>query len=81
MSIPLAFHQLLFFFLICLPFNTGRHQCLIPVILATQEAEIRSIVVRSQSTQIIHETLSEKYPTQKRAGRVAQVVDCLPERP
>jgi hypothetical protein len=36
-----------------------------PVILATQEAEIRRVVVQSQ---IVQETLSEKYPTQKRAG-------------
>jgi hypothetical protein len=28
--------------------GTVRHQCFMPVILATQEAEIRRIVVRSQ---------------------------------
>jgi hypothetical protein len=38
---------------------------LTPVILATQEAEIRRIVVRSQPRQIVHETLSQKYPIQK----------------
>jgi hypothetical protein len=49
-----------------------------PVILATQEAEIRRIEVQSQSRQIVHETLSRKYSTQSRAGRVAQVVElCL----
>jgi hypothetical protein len=35
---------------------------LIPVILATQEAEIRRIVVQSQPGQIVHETLSQKNP-------------------
>jgi hypothetical protein len=37
-----------------------------PVILATQEAEIRSMVVQS------HETLSRKKPAQKSAGKEAQ---------
>jgi hypothetical protein len=45
-----------------------------PVIPATQEAEIRRIVVRSQPGQIVCETLSQKYPSQKRAGVVAQGV-------
>jgi hypothetical protein len=35
------------------------------LILATQEAEIRKIVVQSQPRQIVHETLSRKYPSQK----------------
>jgi hypothetical protein len=48
-----------------------------PIILATQEAQIRRITVQGQSTQIVHETLSLKYPTQKSAGGVAQVVECL----
>jgi hypothetical protein len=44
-----------------------------PVILATQKAEIRRITVRrSQPEQIIHEILSQKYPSQKRAGGVGQ---------
>jgi hypothetical protein len=43
-----------------------------PVILPTQEAEIRSIVVRSQPGQIICESLSLKFLSQKRAGRVTQ---------
>jgi hypothetical protein len=38
----------------------ARHQWLTPVILATQEAEIRRIEVRSQPGQIVHETLSRK---------------------
>jgi hypothetical protein len=35
-------------------------QWLVPVILATQEAEIRRTVVRSQPGQIVLETLSQK---------------------
>jgi hypothetical protein len=46
------------------------------VILATQEAVIRAMEVRGQPGQIVGETLSQKYPTQKRAGRVAQIIDC-----
>jgi F420-dependent methylenetetrahydromethanopterin dehydrogenase len=38
-----------------------------PVILATQEAEIRRIEVRSQPVQIVQETLSQKIPNTKRA--------------
>jgi hypothetical protein len=30
--------------------------------------------------QIVRETLSQKYPTQKRAGKVAQVVERLPSK-
>jgi hypothetical protein len=40
-----------------------------------QEAEVRRISVRSQPRQIVHETLSPKNPSQKRAGGVAQCVD------
>jgi hypothetical protein len=36
-----------------------------PVILVTQEAEIRRIAVLSQPGQTDHETLSQKYLTQK----------------
>jgi hypothetical protein len=43
-----------------------------PVILATQEAEIKRIAVQSQLRQIVHETLSRKNPSQKWAGGVAQ---------
>jgi hypothetical protein len=49
-------------------------QWLSTVILATQEAEIRRITVGSQPRQIVHETLSQKNPTQKRAGGVAEGV-------
>jgi hypothetical protein len=48
------------------------HQWLPPVILATQEAKIRRIVVQSQPKQIVLKTLSQKIPTQKRPGGVAQ---------
>jgi hypothetical protein len=45
------------------------------IILATHEAKIRRIAVRNQPRQMVHKTLSWKYPTQKRAGGVAQGVD------
>jgi hypothetical protein len=45
------------------------------IILVTQEAEIRRIMVQSQPRQIVQETLSWKKPIiQKRAGGVAQGV-------
>jgi hypothetical protein len=36
-----------------------------PVILTTQEAEIRRIIVQSKSRQTVHKTLSHKKPSQK----------------
>jgi hypothetical protein len=43
-----------------------------PVILATQEAEIRSIMVRSQSGQVVRKTLYQKKKKKKtKKGRVA----------
>jgi hypothetical protein len=41
------------------------HWWLTPVILATQEAEVRRIEVRSQPRQIVCETLSCQKPSQK----------------
>jgi hypothetical protein len=50
-------------------FEAG-HQWFTPVILATQEVEIRRIEVESQPGQIVCETLSRKYPTPKRTGGI-----------
>jgi hypothetical protein len=41
-------------------------QWLIPVILATQEAEIRRTAVQSQARQIVHETLSQEKTLHKK---------------
>jgi hypothetical protein len=38
------------------------HQWLMSIILAIQEAEIRRTEVQSQSRQIVHQTLPQKYP-------------------
>jgi hypothetical protein len=38
----------------------AKHRCLIPVILVTQRAEIRRIMVQSQARQTVCETLSPK---------------------
>jgi hypothetical protein len=45
---------------------------LTPVILATQEAEIRRIEVQRQPRQIVRENLSRKTLHKNRAGGVAQ---------
>jgi hypothetical protein len=47
---------------------------LTPIILSTQEAEIRRIKVQSQPRQIVHKNLSRKKPIPSRPGRVAQGV-------
>jgi hypothetical protein len=44
----------------------------VPVILATQEAEIRMIMVQRQPEQIVGKILSQKTHHKKRAGGVAQ---------
>jgi hypothetical protein len=52
-----------------------------PVILTTQEAEIRRIVVWSHPRQIVHKTLlqkTKKKPSQKRAGGVTQALSSSP---
>jgi hypothetical protein len=41
----------------------------VSLILVTQEADIRRIIVQSQ--HIVHETLSWKYSIEKRAGGMA----------
>jgi hypothetical protein len=45
-------------------------QWLMPIILATQEAEIRRIKAQDQPRQIVCETLFEKNPSQERCGGV-----------
>jgi hypothetical protein len=51
-----------------------------PVTPATQEAEMRSILIKHQPGQIVCEILSQKKPIQKRADGVAQVVQYLPSK-
>jgi hypothetical protein len=43
-----------------------------PVVLVTQEAEIRRISVEDSPGQIVRETISQKNPSQKRAAGVAE---------
>jgi hypothetical protein len=52
--------------------KTAGHRWLTPIILATQEAEIKRITVQSQPGQIVCETLSQKTLHKNRAGGVAQ---------
>jgi hypothetical protein len=51
---------------------TSRHLWFTPVILATQEAEIRRIVVRSQPWQIVLQDSISKSPSQKKSFGKAQ---------
>jgi hypothetical protein len=46
--------------------NPTKCRCLMPLILTTQEAEIRRIVVQNQPRQIVQETLSGNKPTPKK---------------
>jgi hypothetical protein len=55
--------------------NFAGHWWLAPVILATQEAEVRWIVVLSQSGQTVCKILSLKTCHKKRADAVAQGTD------
>jgi hypothetical protein len=52
---------------------TFGHLWLAPVMLATQEAEIRKISVQSQPRPKVHKTQSQKTLHKNRAGTVAQV--------
>jgi hypothetical protein len=54
------------------------HRWFLPIILATQEAEIEKIMVQSQPLAI--SSLYQKNPPQEMAGRVAQVVRGLPSK-
>jgi hypothetical protein len=51
-----------------------------PINLASQEAEIRRIIVQRQLQQIVQQTLSQNYPTRERAGGVAQAIKYLPSK-
>jgi hypothetical protein len=51
-----------------------------PVILATWGAEIRRIMFPSQPRKEFFKILFWKYPIQKRVGRVAYMVECLPTK-
>jgi hypothetical protein len=51
-------------------YKSAGHRWLTPIILTTQEAEIRKIVVQSQVNSSVD--LISKNPSQKRAGEVAQ---------
>jgi hypothetical protein len=53
------------------PHVPAGHWRLSPIILATQEAEIRKITVQSQPRQIVRKTLCQKNPLQKMVGGVA----------
>jgi hypothetical protein len=47
-----------------------------PVILATQEAEVKRITFRSQQQQIVQDPYLE-YTYKRAGGVVAQVVECM----
>jgi primosomal protein N'' len=49
------------------------------VLVASWEVEVRRIVIQSQLEHTVHETLSQKYPTnkKKKTDGMAQVVEHL----
>jgi hypothetical protein len=49
-------------------------------ILATEEAEWRTIIVGGKSRQTVQKTPSWKFPTESRAAGVAQEVEYLPRK-
>jgi hypothetical protein len=49
-----------------------------PIILVNQEAQEDQGLKPALGNS--SQDLSQKYPTQKRAGRVAEVVECLPSK-
>jgi hypothetical protein len=55
--------------------GTEQNRFIKDYISPTQEAEIRRITVPSQPGQVVCETLSQKSPSQNRAGGVAQGAD------
>jgi hypothetical protein len=55
---------------LCYKISDARNQWLTPVILATQETEIRRIMVQCKPGQKVRDPISKKHP--KRAGRVAE---------
>jgi hypothetical protein len=58
----------------------ARCRWLTPVVLATQEAEIRRITVQNQSIQKFVRPYLEKNHHKSRAGGVTQMVEFLPSK-
>jgi hypothetical protein len=56
-------------------------QWLTPIILATREAEIKTIKAQGQPRQTVCKTPISKITRTKRTGGVAQVVECLLSKP